>query len=191
MVYISYMVRRRMKKVFLVLAITMVAVAGIIALQKFSQLSGPPTPSSVIENLPPEKISLIEKEKQGPQYVSIDVEVGPDRVILKRNCTVVAVSTSRSKAFSIKKGALNVTEMRPDAHDLLNDILSGYDIVVEKVVIDAYVNGIFYARMLLKKGDQYLDLDARPSDALAIAARLHTPVFANEEILNALGTNAC
>ncbi len=180
-----------MKKAFIVVAITAIVVAGIIAFQELSHFSGPPMPSSVIEKLPQEKISLTEKEKQGPQYVSIDVEVGPDRVILKRNCTIVTVSTSRAKAFSIKKGALNVTEMRPDAHDLLNDILNGYDIVVEKVVIDAYVNDIFYARMLLKKGDQYLDLDARPSDALAVAARLHAPVFANEEILRALGTNAC
>ncbi len=77
---------------------------------------------------------------------------------------------------------------RPMTHDLFRQLLSARDLTLERVDITALAEEVFYARMHFSdgKGGEF-DLDARPSDAVAIATGTGSPVFAAAEILDAIG----
>jgi bifunctional DNase/RNase len=70
---------------------------------------------------------------------------------------------------------------RPLTHDLIGHIFHGFGIAVERVVITELKNSTYYARLILKQenelGSKLVELDARPSDCLAIAAAQKKPVF--------------
>ena len=70
---------------------------------------------------------------------------------------------------------------RPLTHDLIGHVFRGFGIVVERVVITELRNATYFARIILKQenelGTKLVELDARPSDCLAIAAANQTPVY--------------
>lgn len=73
---------------------------------------------------------------------------------------------------------------RPLTHDLLNNILIGFGIDVVEVLIHSYQDNIFYSKLILKKGDDILEMDSRTSDAVAIAIRANVPIYTYSDILN-------
>ena len=70
---------------------------------------------------------------------------------------------------------------RPLTHDLLVNVFKGFGITVERVVITELKNSTFFARLILKQdnelGKKFVEIDARPSDCLALAAAHKRPVF--------------
>jgi hypothetical protein len=74
---------------------------------------------------------------------------------------------------------------RPLTHDLIRNMLDRMEISVERVVIDDLWNGIYYAKLYLLHGKEEIELDARPSDALALAVRFDAPIFVADGILDA------
>jgi uncharacterized protein len=72
---------------------------------------------------------------------------------------------------------------RPMTHDLIRNMLErvGYDI--DRIVIDDLWNTIYYAKVYLKKGSEEIEIDARPSDAIALAVRFDAPIYVAEGIL--------
>ena len=74
---------------------------------------------------------------------------------------------------------------RPMTHDLIRKMLERLDASVERVVIDDLWNGIYYAKLYIKRGKEELEIDARPSDAIALAVRFDAPVFVADGILEA------
>ncbi len=75
----------------------------------------------------------------------------------------------------------DVPKERPLTHDLLNSIFRGFGITVERVVITELKNTTYYARLVLKQqselGMKIVEVDARPSDCIAIATSLKKPLF--------------
>ncbi len=76
---------------------------------------------------------------------------------------------------------------RPMTHDLLKNILDRLEVGLDRVVIDDFWNTIYYAKLYLKKdnSDEEIQMDARPSDAIALAVRFDAPVFVADAILEA------
>ena len=72
---------------------------------------------------------------------------------------------------------------RPMTHDLLLDALTNLDARVDHVVINDVKGAMFFARLTLKQHDRLIDLDARPSDALALAIRQQAPIYIEEDVL--------
>ncbi len=72
---------------------------------------------------------------------------------------------------------------RPLTHDLIVNLLSSTGASVEKVVISDLKNNSYYALIHLRLGDKSITVDARPSDSLAIAVRIHCPIFIDEKVL--------
>lgn len=68
-------------------------------------------------------------------------------------------------------------------HDLLNTVVERLGGRLARVVIDDLWNGIFYARMIFEQGGGELEIDARPSDAVALAVRCGAPIFVSDDIL--------
>lgn len=72
---------------------------------------------------------------------------------------------------------------RPFSPDLIKNIIDSAELGVEKVVISDIKNNTYYATIWLKKGEKQLFIDARPSDAIAVALRLETPIFISDEVM--------
>lgn len=72
---------------------------------------------------------------------------------------------------------------RPMTHDLLLDALTNLDARVDHVVINDVKGATFFARLALRQHDRLIDLDARPSDALALAVRQKAPIYVEEDVL--------
>lgn len=73
---------------------------------------------------------------------------------------------------------------RPLTHDLLNNILIGFEIEVVEVVIHAYQDNIFYSKLILQKGNEVVEMDSRTSDAVAVAIRANVPIYTYSKILD-------
>lgn len=72
---------------------------------------------------------------------------------------------------------------RPFSPDLIKDIIEAAELILEKVVISDIRGNTYYATMWLKKGEKQLLIDARPSDAIAVALRLKSPIFITDEVM--------
>jgi uncharacterized protein len=77
----------------------------------------------------------------------------------------------------------NVQTPRPMTHDLLKNIISDLHAHVQRVVVCALKENTFYATINITIGDQALAIDARPSDAIALALRTQSPIFVEEAVI--------
>ena len=77
---------------------------------------------------------------------------------------------------------------RPLTHDLIGHVFTGFGINAERVVVTELKNSTYYARLILKMenelGTKIVELDARPSDCLAIASAQNIPMFVSIELFN-------
>ncbi len=88
------------------------------------------------------------------------------------------------EAQSIALGLENIKPPRPITHDLTLNILDSCGVVMDSVLITELKNNTYYAVIRLKKKLKYWDIDARPSDAIAMAVRNTIPIFVDEEVMN-------
>lgn len=72
---------------------------------------------------------------------------------------------------------------RPMTHDLFLDALTNLDARIDHVLINDVNESTFYARLVLRQHNRLVELDARPSDALALAVRQKAPIYMEEEVL--------
>ncbi len=72
---------------------------------------------------------------------------------------------------------------RPMTHDLFNECLKVLNVTVSKIVIADIRNNTFFANIYLSREGQNFTIDARPSDAIALALRAHAPIFVDEASL--------
>lgn len=75
---------------------------------------------------------------------------------------------------------------RPMTHDLIKLVLERLDAKIERIVIDDLWNETFYAKIgMVKPNGETIDIDGRPSDAIALALRAHAPIYMAESVLDA------
>ncbi|MBU1043728.1 MAG: bifunctional nuclease family protein [Candidatus Omnitrophica bacterium] len=93
-----------------------------------------------------------------------------------------------AEAAAIKMKVSNLRCPRPLTHDLLSNLIEKIGAKLEQVIINKLEGNTFYARLMirLKSDSALLDLDARPSDSIALALRLNAPVFVEEEVFEKL-----
>lgn len=80
-----------------------------------------------------------------------------------------------------------VTPPRPLTHDLFKNFAEAFQIQVEEIVIHRIKDGVFFANVYCTKDGNTEVLDARPSDAVALAIRFQCPIFTTEEVLQSAG----
>ena len=78
----------------------------------------------------------------------------------------------------------NITTPRPMTHDLLVRVMADLGATVDRVVVADLSENTFYAQLILRRGDDVVVVDARPSDALALALRTKARVFVSEHVLD-------
>jgi bifunctional DNase/RNase len=83
-----------------------------------------------------------------------------------------------------------MTPSRPLTHDLFRSLANGFDIDIEQVLIYNLVEGIFFSKLIANLGGRTAEIDARTSDAVAIAVRFNCPIFCEEFILDQAGISS-
>jgi uncharacterized protein len=81
----------------------------------------------------------------------------------------------------------NMTPSRPLTHDLFKTFATTFDINIKEVLIYNLVEGIFFAKLICIKDGKEVEIDARTSDAIALAVRFNCPVYTFEFILSSAG----
>jgi len=87
------------------------------------------------------------------------------------------------EAYSIDRRTKGVGVVRPMTHDLIDRIISGLDCEVEHVVINELRDSTFYAKLVLRRDGELIEVDSRPSDAIAVGAGTNAPVYVDESVL--------
>lgn len=91
------------------------------------------------------------------------------------------------EAQSIAAGLGDDEPLRPNSHDLSKRLIEGLEGRVERVVVTALRDGVYFARIDLARAGDTVGIDARPSDAIAIALRLAAPLFVHEALFETSG----
>jgi bifunctional DNase/RNase len=122
-------------------------------------------------------LDVIEIPEEGIAIMLFTTEEWEDRVL--------PIRIDLSASFSIKKALGLVAFHRPLTHDLLVELMNRLDVTVEKVTIDAMIDGVYLATIFVKdnRTNESFQLDARPSDATAIAVRLGAPIYIADHLI--------
>lgn len=76
---------------------------------------------------------------------------------------------------------------RPLTHDFLCTVIEKLGARVKSVIIDKLEDSTFHAKVILVTGNSEIDIDCRPSDAVAVAVRAKAPIFVDDEVLDRVG----
>jgi bifunctional DNase/RNase len=106
-------------------------------------------------------------------------------VILKdlHSDAVLPIWVGPFEANAIYLEIQKTTTLRPMTHDLARNLIQGLNASVQKVVVNELRDDTFYAVIWLQQDGETVTLDARPSDAIALALRCDCPIFVSEEVL--------
>lgn len=88
------------------------------------------------------------------------------------------------EAQSISVYIEQITPSRPLTHDLCVNLLSYSNVNLVRVLITDFKDGIFYANLVVNKDGEMVNVDARPSDSIALAIRLNIPILISEKLLH-------
>ncbi len=97
----------------------------------------------------------------------------------------IFIGPAEANAIAIKLRGEDLP--RPLTHDLLRNIIEMLGASVNSIRISDLMNDTFYAKIILNVGDGQMEIDARPSDALALAVRVEVPIYAEESVLEKAG----
>jgi hypothetical protein len=112
------------------------------------------------------------------------VGLSPVVVLRSEDGRILPIYIGLAEAIAIYSALRGDVPPRPMTHDLLVDIITRLNARVDRVIIDDIIDNTFYARLVLKQNDKTIEIDARPSDSIAIAVRLACPIFVDEKVLD-------
>ncbi len=124
--------------------------------------------------------------------VGLDPEHGQAIVLLKDDDghRYLPISVGPFEANAIALAIEEVKPPRPLTHDLLKTVLDNLEARITRILIDDLKEvgdgtGTFYAQITIEAGGRQVEVDSRPSDAIALAVRTGAPIFALEKVLDA------
>ncbi len=89
-----------------------------------------------------------------------------------------------NEAAAIERRLMGQQPPRPQTHELLANVIEALGYQLEKVLINDLKQHTFYARLHLRRGEEVVDVDSRPSDAIALGVASDTPIFVAEHVLD-------
>ena len=124
-------------------------------------------------------VGLSYSQTQSGAYALVLGEVSGRR----RLPIIIGAFEAQAIAIEIEK----MTPSRPLTHDLFKSFAQAYHISVNEIIIYNLVDGIFYAKLICSDGKRSVEIDARTSDAIAVAVRFDCPIYTYEFILSTAG----
>jgi len=120
-----------------------------------------------------------------------DTGAGNGGLALTSGCYELAAAVESYQADSVNSGQKGIVGPRPDAHDITADVFRALKIDVLMVKVTGRQNNLYMSKLVLRQGNTILNFDARPSDAIAIAVRMHADVYVNDTLMKSEGKNVC
>jgi len=96
---------------------------------------------------------------------------------------IIGVAEAQSIAIELEK----MKAIRPLTHDLFKSFATSFNIYLKEVIINKFEDGIFHSLMLFSDSTEEKLIDARTSDAVALALRFNAPIYTYEEVMNVAG----
>lgn len=93
----------------------------------------------------------------------------------------ILIGINEGKA--INRRTKGVLLQRPLTHDLIEQLISQLDYRLDQIVISELRDSTFYAKLVLRRNGEVVEIDSRPSDAFAVGAGTDTPIFVDESVL--------
>tara|TARA_B100000945_G_C20129197_1_gene478530 strand:- start:98 stop:646 length:549 start_codon:yes stop_codon:yes gene_type:complete len=90
---------------------------------------------------------------------------------------------------AIRLKLMDIEVQRPMTHDLLDSIIDNLGATVDKIIVSELKEDTFYAKIIVNYDSRTFEIDARPSDAIALAVRSGASIFAEESVLEKAGVN--
>jgi bifunctional DNase/RNase len=87
------------------------------------------------------------------------------------------------EAFAIERRMRRIEVPRPQTHDLLADVVRQLDGTLDRIVIHSLQDGTFFASLMIEKDGEEIEVDCRPSDAIALGVAEAVPMFVAEDVL--------
>ena len=147
--------------------------------------------TSEIENLLPRELNEKPVTVVGV-YEHQEEGMPPAAFVLLRDASArqVVIWIGRFEAYAISAALENALYDRPMTHDLLSIMVDRLGARVEKIIIDDLWQDTYYAKiMLINNKDESVQVDARPSDAIALALRAKAMIFMAESVLEQASAN--
>lgn len=92
------------------------------------------------------------------------------------------------EATSIDRRVRNVETPRPLTHDLVNNVVEQLGAELQDVIISELRDHTYFAMLRIRHEGELIEVDSRPSDAIALAVTARVPIFVNEDVLNELAS---
>jgi len=117
--------------------------------------------------------------------IMITETADPQVIVLKETAGERAfpILIGISEAIAIDRKVKGYEPVRPLTHDLLASVLTSLGGQLDRVEVCSLQDSTFYARLIVTRDGEVVEVDARPSDAIALAVRLEAPIFVAEEVL--------
>ena len=126
------------------------------------------------------------------------IEVHVTRVVIYNNelivllkgdedTRVLPIHVDPGQAHAIELHLEGLTFPRPLTHDLMKTVIGHLGGRVDRVVVSDLIDGTFHARLILTQNGNEMDVDARPSDAIALALRCGSPILVEEAVMDKAG----
>lgn len=116
--------------------------------------------------------------QSGAYALLLSEENGPHKI-------PIVIGSSEAQSIAIKMEG--IIPPRPLTHDLFVSFAHAFGVKLTEVFIYKFEDGIFYSELTFSDGSRSVQLDARTSDAIAIAMRTHTPIFTTPEVVSETG----
>jgi bifunctional DNase/RNase len=116
--------------------------------------------------------------------------LSPQRVVVLKQTDVdryLAIWVGPYEAESITVALQEVEVARPLTHDLLKNLFTVFNGKVLRAEIVAMKEDTFYGNIVAEVGGKILDIDSRPSDAIALALRAHVPILVSKDVMDTCG----
>jgi uncharacterized protein len=132
-----------------------------------------------VEKIKLEILDLSPSQLQAGSFTLILSEVNG----LRRLPIIIGMFEAQAIAIEMEK----IEPTRPLTHDLFKSFSKSFDFSVEEIHISDIAEGVFFSKIVCTDGIRQKNIDARPSDAVAIALRFNAPIYTNENILTEAG----
>jgi len=127
------------------------------------------------------KVSGLGLDKNSDSPVVLLKEADGERVL------PIWIGHAEASAIAIALEGIKVE--RPLTHDLMRAVIEGLKAKVSRILISELKDNTFYAKIYLEKEKTIINVDARPSDSIALALRVQVPIFVSQNVLSSSGTS--
>lgn len=123
------------------------------------------------------------------ESVRINLQTTQRVVILKatRQERYLLIWIAQAEAYAIAIELQGTSSPRPLTHDLLKNVINDLGAKIVSIVISDLIDDIFYARIVLDVAGRHVEVDSRPSDAIALAVRAKATIYVEESVLERAG----